>query len=577
MSAPARAGAAPDAVWIPGPDPVDLAAELRAGPVPESFWRALRWFSGGRIAVAVMLAALAYVSRTTPVFSFDDLSLFGPLAFGYLVLAVMLFALTRTLRPLFYTQLVTQVVLDLAVFIALIWAAGGVRSGLGVLMVATVASAATVSPPRLAAAFAAAATLLLLGETALRIQDDAGFDPAALANAALLGTVCFLTGIAVSWLAARLHMQEELARRRGEELRSQLAVTHQVMAELDRGVVVIGADGEVRAINRAAQTMLGVDPAAWWAGRPLRFEHIASGAWQGLAEAFRQARAGRGVNAVSEFAVVADAAGTAPGTHRIGLRLLGEGDATQGDTVLLLEDLRVVEERAQQLKLASMGRLSASIAHEIRNPLGAIRHANGLLGESLGLAAHKRLVRIVEDNTLRINRIIEDVLSISRRDRAMEEPIEMLDFLRRVLAEYASETESIADRVVVSVTSRQPLLFDENHLRQVLANLLGNALRYASKERAAIVIEWREGSAGEPELRFCDDGPGISEAALAHVFEPFFTTESRGTGLGLYLARELCRANHATIRYEPVGRESRYRGVFVVTRPQHGNGQEASG
>ncbi len=575
MNLPARPGSAPDTVWIPGRDAGAAVAAHGSGPVPESFWRTLRWFAGGRLVVAVVLAALASLSGFAPAFPFDHLSVFAPVVFGYLLLAVTYLALLGVLRPLYYPQVVAHVVTDLAVFIVLIWAGGGVRSGLGALMVAAMVGAATVSPPRLATAFAAAASLLLLGETALRTKDTGYFEAGAFTQAGLLGIACFIAALAVSWLAARLHAQEALARRRGEELQSQLAVTRQVMAELDRGIVVLGGNGEVRAINRVAQVMLGVNPAAW-STTPLRFEDLASGTWRGLAAALERARTRRGGAASAEFDLEQSPGAVEP-ARRIGLRLLGGWRAPPSGNVLLLEDLRLVEVRAQQLKLAAMGRLSASIAHEIRNPLGAIRHANELLSETLGLAAQRRLAKIIEDNTLRINRIIEDVLAIARRERAIEEPIAMHDYLARFLAEYLSQEGVEAERIALLVSSSRELYFDENHLRQVLYNLLRNALRHATTAPAAILIEWRDRDGERTELRVCDDGSGMSEEALAYAFEPFFTTDSRGTGLGLYLARELCRSNSSSIHYEALGADSRYRGAFVVTQQDRVGGARVAG
>ncbi len=575
MSLPARPGSAPDNVWIPGRNSSAELAQPDSSSVPNSFWRTLRWFAGGRLVVALVLVALTSVSGREPVFAFDHFSLFAPVAFAYLLLAVAFFALLGVLRPLYYPQVVAHVVTDLAVFTVLIWAGGGVRSGLGALMVAAMVGAATVSPPRLATAFAAAASLLLLGETALRMNDQGYFEAGAFTQAGLLGIACFIAALAVSWLAARLHAQEALARRRGEELQSQLAVTRQVMAELDRGIVVINGNGEVRAINLVAQVMLGIDPSAWSTKR-LRFEDLASGAWRALAPALEQARSRRGGTAGAEFDLVQDPGAVEP-VRRIGLRLLGSRAAEPADTVMLLEDLRLVEDRAQQLKLAAMGRLSASIAHEIRNPLGAIRHANGLLSETLGLSSQRRLAKIIEANTLRINRIIEDVLAIARRERALEEPIAMRDFLGRFVADYRSQEGVEAERIAVLVSSGRELWFDENHLRQVLYNLLHNALRHATGSPAAILIEWRDRDGGRSELRVCDDGPGMSQEALAYAFEPFFTTDSRGTGLGLYLARELCRSNNATIHYEALGADSRYRGAFVVTQQDRAGGAQVAG
>jgi two-component system sensor histidine kinase PilS (NtrC family) len=231
---------------------------------------------------------------------------------------------------------------------------------------------------------------------------------------------------------------------------------------------------------------------------------------------------------------------------------------------VVLEDIGRLELRAQQLKLASMGRLSASIAHEIRNPLAAIRHANGLLAEQLDGRNLKRLATIVEDNCMRLNRIIEDVLSISRRGTATPEPLQAADFLSRTVAEYVSQSGADAHRVECRVASDAPIWFDAGNLRQVLLNLLANALRYAGEGAGAVRIEWDAPLGGVPALIVSDDGPGIPVASRVHLFEPFFTTESRGTGLGLHLARELCTANGATIRYRPAGDNPPLRSAFVV-------------
>jgi two-component system sensor histidine kinase PilS (NtrC family) len=231
--------------------------------------------------------------------------------------------------------------------------------------------------------------------------------------------------------------------------------------------------------------------------------------------------------------------------------------------VVVVEDLGRLERRAQQLKLASMGRLSASIAHEIRNPLAAIRHANGLLGERLDSPAQQRLAGIVEDNCVRINRIIEDVLSISRRGSAAPEPIAAAAFLARVIAEYVLQSGVDPARVECRIESDQPIWFDAGNLRQIIINLLGNALRHSSQAPGAVQIIWSR-ERGAPTLAVCDDGPGVPQSVREHLFEPFLTTEARGTGLGLHLTRELCNANAARIRYLPAGDNPPVRSQFII-------------
>ncbi len=250
------------------------------------------------------------------------------------------------------------------------------------------------------------------------------------------------------------------------------------------------------------------------------------------------------------------------------LRTLRPEGVAAGDLVVLIEDLRQLEERAQQMKLASMGRLSASIAHEIRNPLAAIRHANGLLAEALDDARLQRLASIVETNTVRIDRVVEDVLAIARRERPVPEAIDARAFLEALLPEFLGMADADAARVQLRVAADEPLRFDPGQLRQVLVNLLGNALRHASNAPGAVVIDWRRGPAGRLELRVSDDGPGLAPAMIEHVFEPFFTTENRGTGLGLFLAREFCVANGAALRYERLPAPAQHRSVFVIVPVQ---------
>ena len=386
-----------------------------------------------------------------------------------------------------------------------------------------------------------------------------------LGQAGVLGAACFLTALSVNWLAARLQAQEELAYRRGEDVRNQLAVTQKVIAESQQGVLVVSAQGMVRTMNRAARTMLGVDEQQRIGGEdllPLR--SLLGRDWPKLVERFAQWQHQVPDRSV-EVELIAASTRTQPGNaSRVRVRLIAALEQPDADAVILVENLHELEQRAQQLKLASMGRLSASIAHEIRNPLGAIRHANSLLAEQLDSEPLSRLARIVEGNTVRINRVIEDVLSISRGAPAVDESIDMGPFLNEFLPEFGAQTGTDQRRIEVSLETAEPMRFDSNQLRQVLVNLVGNALRYATREPAAVLITWRKLRSGRLELGIADDGPGLGADAEAYAFEPFFTTESRGTGLGLYLARELSALNGANLRYQRLRAGDRYSGVFLI-------------
>ena len=557
------------------------ASRYLAQPTP-SFWKSLRYLSDARLTVAALL--LAYVpllGRESALEHTFDSRLFLELSAIYFAIAIGFSVIVRVLPRGFHVQLLGQILVDIGVIGLVIYAAGGARSGLGVLMITPTAGAAILSTPLLSMFIAATASLVLLAESLWRNLVVPDGSDGGLFTAAVISATLFITVIIVNRLARRLTDQERLAFRRGQDLRNQLAINELVIAELDRGVVVFNRKGGIKGMNPKAREILGL-------ARGMPFDAVDKSVLASL----RALIAGR--------QLVADLAVGADGDRRIQIRarvLTGNGSGEPGaaapdpprfgagsaagdlaaldpsfealaggsapvDRVVLLEDLAHLEERAQELKLAAMGRLSASIAHEIRNPLGAIRHAGNLLAEQVADGPLRRMTAIIESNSLRIDRIVEDVLSIARRSAARE-PVHLPQFFNAFLPEFVAQVDTSWERIAIELQSGEALLFDPNHLRQVLVNLLGNALRYASDTPGAIVLRWQPAGEGQAVLRVLDDGPGIDPATRRHLFEPFFTTESRGTGLGLHMARELCAANGAGLRYERRSGE-RHRGGFVI-------------
>ncbi|MGE0803885.1 MAG: PAS domain-containing sensor histidine kinase [Lautropia sp.] len=528
-----------------------------AEPTP-SYWKSLRYLGDARLIVAaVLLAYVPLIGRQTTLDPAFDRPLFGQFAAAYLVFSVIAACTVRLVPRGFHLQLLASVLVDIAVIGAIVFAAGGARSGLGVLMITPIAGAAILTTPLLSMFVAAIATLVLLGESVGHaLADDAGGAIGGnLAIAAVISAVLFCIALVVNRLAHRLAAQERLAARRGEDLRNQLAVNALVIAELDQGVVVLDRHGLPKAMNPKARRLCGLPD-----GVALDAIDAATGATLRALIASGRTRAELtfGVAGAGQTRAHARVL-TAAGDHESAAALL--------DWVVLLEDLEQLEARAQQLKLASMGRLSASIAHEIRNPLGAIRHAGNLLAEGVAEAQLTRLSRltaIIEESSLRIDRIVEDVLSLARRSAARE-PIVPAEFLSGFLPDFVAQSETSWERIAVVLESDEQPLFDPNHLRQVLVNLLSNALRYASDSPAAIVIAWRAAGAQQAMLTVQDDGPGIPADFRINLFEPFHTTETRGTGLGLHMAQELCVANGARLRYQAAPADGgRYRGAFVI-------------
>ena len=515
-----------------------------------SYRRSLQSFALARLVVAAVLIGYGPLMHGFGGLPSDfDAGLFVPASAAYLAVAVAFVAASAIATARLRALAIVQVTFDIAVLSLMLHAAGGLGGGLAVLLLLPTAGATVLLGMRVGLFFAAVSTIALLLETGWRaLQGQAGegaIVQAGVAGAALLGIAAI-----VGWLAARLAHQERLSWRRGEDLRNQLAVTQAVIGELREGIVVLDAQGAPRAFNRSAREMLGgVAPAT--DGAPAA-AFVALRSALGLAAGATPVESG-------ELTVP----GGAGAVRRLRARRVAV-PAGGSDLVVVLEDLGRLEALAQRMKLASMGRLSASIAHEIRNPLSAIRHANGLLAERFEAPQLLRLSSIVEDNCLRIDRIIEDVLSIARRAPAAPEAIAAAPFLERTVGELVARRGADAARVECRVLADAPIWFDAGHLRQVLLNLLDNALRHAGPAHGAVRLEWGPDATGRCALVVADDGPGVPAAARAHLFEPFFTTEARGTGLGLHLARELCTANGASIRYRPACDDPPLRSAFVV-------------
>ena len=462
-------------------------------------------------------------------------------------------------------------------------------------------------------------SLAILAETVWR---ELKYDEpsSALVLAALFGVASFAIAIVMNRLAARLIVQERIARQRGYDLRAQIEINRLVVADMQDGVLILAADGTPRAANPAALRMLGLGDARalvldGWRG------HAGGTAISRQFVAWRSSAGtiGGSFDLTPTTAVVREERPEGPDTEivdpgnedattrRLRVRFVApEGDAlASGRYVVFLEDLLRVEQRAQQLKLAAMGRLTASIAHEIRNPLAAIAHAGALLEEETGdqiglpfgandssdarLVGTRRMVSIVRENAQRLNRIVEEILQLSRRGPVNVESIALGPWMETMLDDFCRAQGCERNVIGLAMKGSPVIQFNAEHLRQVLVNLLSNAVRYASgRERSVMVnahvlhnpravhatalslealnaerADEGHGVTERIELIVQDDGPGIDKTTRGNLFEPFFTTHHRGTGLGLYLARELCLANDATLDYSNNAGGTR-RGGFLI-------------
>ncbi|MDI6746624.1 MAG: ATP-binding protein [Rhodocyclaceae bacterium] len=512
----------------------------------ESFWRPLKYFAYYRLIVAAGFLGANIVTQDWLYLSGQDPQLIFWTSAVYLVVAIGHLVTLVQWRQAFSLQLNVQVLSDIFFLTLLVFASGGGKSGVSMLLLVVLAGAGLVGQGRMVLFYAAVATLSLLLEQSYRVLFHQGVAEDFL-RTGLTSIGFFGSAITARLLARRVVANEALAKKRGIDLADQLRINEQVIRDMQDGVLVIDAAGRVRQSNPQAAQLLGLAVpvnAAGTAGVVPHAGHFIPPAptlaacSPALAREFLMRRI-RGIE--SETVLQAPNSG-----RTLRARFLPPGEG--GNALIYLEDVGRQQQKAQQMKLAALGRLTANLAHEIRNPLAAISHAAELLAEEPPDKGTERLTRIIGDNTQRLNRLVAETMELGRRDRVNPELIDVASFIDQQLEELALQDPGCVARIRVELPDKFSLCFDRGHLHRVLSNLLSNALRYASNAPGAVRIQGEQGKfANRFSLHVINDGPGIDEAARSQIFEPFFTTSVAGTGLGLYIARELCEANGARL------------------------------
>jgi two-component system sensor histidine kinase PilS (NtrC family) len=497
--------------------------------------RILRLYHLYRLSIGILLVLLISSSLDAELLELADIELFRTGCWLYLVFNILVVVLLE--RPSRQGQLFTLAMTDTLMLAALFYAGGGAPSGIGNLIVASVAISNVLLRKRTGLLIAALSAIGIIYLTFY-----ISYHKPAAANhfvqAGSLGALCFAAAMLVQALARRLQASEDIAERRAADVDNLEELNALILQRMRTGILVLDSTREVLLANQSALTLLG--------HAHLQGEIIDSYSPQ-LVERLRQwlinpSLAPRSITTSTIGPVL-----------RPGFIALARG--SHRHTLVFLEDLSQISQQAQQLKLAALGRLTAGIAHEIRNPLGAISHAAQLLLESEELAGpDRRLSQIIQDQSRRMNLVIENVLQLSRRRQT--EP-HLLD-LKQWLEHYVDDLRNglpAGQSVNLEISSGTlTTRMDAEQLQQVMNNLVQNGLRYSGQMHARAQIWLRLFHAPEtelPSLEVLDDGPGVAEEHLTKVFEPFFTTESKGTGLGLYLSRELCESNQASLNYRP--------------------------
>ncbi len=514
-------------------------------------WRLLRVINHYRLLLAGSAAAAALSGRSIPPLGESDPFLFLVVSALYAAVTIVGVETARRRAPGYETQTSVYAFADIVLITLLMHASGGMASGLGLLLLISVASGGLLLSPRLAILFGAVATVALLIEHAWPFLHGTRFPTEGLAQVGLLGFFLFATSGLFSMLARRLRATEALARRRGVDLANMGAVNELIIQRLQSGVLVCDRDGTAHRMNRMARDLLGVRGPDG-AKRPL--QELSPALAKELARwvahpapASHTLEVRPGVSLVARFT-------------RIGQRHHDSG------VLVFLDDIAALRHEAQQMKLAALARLAASMAHEIRNPLGAMMQAAQLLGESPELRPEDaRLVKIIEDQGRRMNTMVDNVLQLGRRDRMRPVPLNLRPWLGDFVERYAEESGIPAGAFALE-GSEAVACMDPGQLYQVLRNLCQNALRHSAPFEGETLVRLRSGFDFEarPVLDIVDRGSGVAAEIADNIFEPFFTTSARGTGLGLYVAKQLCEGNGARLDYHPrEGGGSRFRITFT--------------
>lgn len=508
---------------------------------PETFWRSLKQLNAFRLFMAVFLTVSVVFSSQLHIIDPEPVGLLALLGLGYFAAAILLRLLLRVRLLDFGHQLQLQLVTDTLVIAVFMHYGGGNETGLGLVLTVPMAAAGLHPQTRIMLLMPALASLAMLLEQGLAAHGQVDVTGGYL-RAAML-SMGFFTVAAISHVLAKgaLGAAHE-ASMKSREAADLARINAKVIQDLPNGIMVLSGDGQVLQHNQQAEQLVGCTMAG---------PGTLASCHRDLARVWQAWLRGDGPDAV--------VLPTGDDGRRLRYRLRELGPNRHEGAVVIIEDMSELEHEANQMKLAALGRLTANLAHEIRNPLSAINHAAQLLGEDAGTgSATARLTRIVEDNVGRLNYLVEDVLSLSRRDRQNREAIRLADYLPDFVQQF-QQSEAIAPGIIrLEPVEAVTVWFDRLHLHQILWNLCRNACRHCSGGPGSVGLSAeRVGDAVQIEIY--NDGPSIPAEMRQRLFEPFFSTEKGGTGLGLYIALELAEANEGQLRCLEQGHGARFR------------------
>jgi len=520
----------------------------------ELSWRVLGLLNLFRLLVPVVLVLVSMLLGQPHVVEDVHPDLYRDACAGYFLIGIGLIAVLKQRTQTTVWHVYVPVVIDIVILALIVYASGGADSGLGILLIVPVGALSVIAGTRGSLLIAAGAAIALLLQQFAAFTVD-GVGPLGFVQAGYYSAVLLLLATGGAFMTRRLRAVEEVIRQRDIDLANFAQLSEYIVQHLRESIIVVDAEDRVRLMNESARQLLG--PDAHQGGllgeiSPRLLYHVES--WRRRPE-----------GSPSESATFL----TADGSREIEAHFAALGRQRPASLIAFLADTSALAEKVQQTKLAALGRLSASIAHEIRNPVGAMSHAAQLLAETVELGPQeRRLTEIITTNGERVSTIISNVMQLSRRESTRPERLYVGEWLGEFISEFEQTLQIDASRVH-AVLPRPDLevRVDPTHLRQIVWNLCENAVRHSADMPGAPPIDVmiaRFQSSGRPFLEVADRGPGIPDEAAERIFEPFFSGRRGGTGLGLFIARELAQCNGALLLYEPrAGGGSIFRVVFA--------------
>ncbi|MBT8433772.1 MAG: PAS domain-containing protein [Gammaproteobacteria bacterium] len=492
-------------------------------------WTSVRLLNVYRLGLSTIFFAQSFISPS-PLLNIVNLTLYSWTSFAFLILALVWIVAALIERRGFKRQVSLQIYSDTIIIILLMHACGGISSGLGMLLIISVAVTGLLTEQVMAILFASLASLGLLTEHVYSVINIPGYTGTST-QVGILGASLIATAIVTHNLIMRVRSSEQLIQQRERDVALLSALNQEIIENLQAGVIVLSRNDQIRHVNRAALDML----------------HIANKTSISMAKDCPKLLA-----ALEDWRKNSDEDSTSPsfetGIDNIQVSFRQLESEGQPNTMIFLNDISSIRDSMQQAKLASLGHLTASIAHEIRNPLGAISYAAELLNESDEFGdGDQRMIEIINQHTLRINNIIEDILKISRSGPTVKESIDLRTWLPNFIDRFCQSGLAQSDSFELEFEIENPRLqFDSGHLAQILTNLCTNACVHGDPDKPVIIRVFST-LAYPLCIEIADQGPGIEGEILDKIFEPFYTTSHQGSGLGLYIVGQLCELNNAFI------------------------------